>query len=184
MSEKGYIKLDRKLLEWGWWQDEKMVKFWVWLILTANHSDKYENGVLVKRGQKLIGRKKAAKELNFTEQSLRTMISRLKSTNEITTKSTNKYTIITILKYDDYQNYKKKSTTKSTNKLTNEQPTTNQQLTTNNTLNTLNTLNNTYKYKDKTKLNKIDKLPIYDTSKNKEITNDDEKELLKLMGKA
>lgn len=127
---KGYIKLERKLLNWGWFKNDNMLRFWVYLLLMAQHQDTYFDGILLKRGEVLFGRKQASKDTGISEQSIRTCINRLKSTNEITTKSTNKYTIITILKYDEYQNNNKKSTTKSTKKLTNNQPTTNQQLTT------------------------------------------------------
>lgn len=141
---KGYIKLDRKLLNWGWFKNGDMLKLWVYLLLTAQHQDTLVNGILLKRGQVLFGRKQASKDTGISEQSVRTCITRLKSTNEITTISTNKYTIITILKYDEYQNNNKKPTTKTTNKLTNNQPTTNQQLT---TYNNVNNDNNVKKYK-------------------------------------
>lgn len=141
---KGYIKLDRKILNWGWFKEENMLKLWLYLLLTAQHQDTYIKGVMLKRGEVLFGRKQASKDTGISEQSIRTCINRLKSTNEITTKSTNKYTIITILKYDEYQNNNKKSTNKSTNKLTNNQPTTNQQLT---TYKNVNNVNNVNKYK-------------------------------------
>ena len=54
----------------------------------------------------------------------------LKSTNEITIKSTNRFSIVTIVNWEKYQINKKQSTNKLTNNLTNNQPTTNQQLTT------------------------------------------------------
>ena len=126
----GFIKLDRQILNWGWFKKPEMVQVWVYLLLTAQHQDVYENGIYLKRGDVLFGRKKASRDLGLSEQTIRTCINRLKSTNEITTKSTNKYTIITILKYDDYQSNKQKSTNKLTNKSTDNQPTTNQQLTT------------------------------------------------------
>lgn len=141
---KGYIKLDRKLLNWGWFKNGDMLKLWVYLLLTAQHQDTLVNGIFLNRGQVLFGRKQASKDTGISEQSVRTCITRLKSTNEITTISTNKYTIITILKYDEYQNNNKKTTTKTTNKLTNNQPTTNQQLT---TYNNVNNDNNVKKYK-------------------------------------
>jgi hypothetical protein len=63
---------------------------------------------------------------------------KLKSTNEITSKSTNKYTIITVVKWEEYQLLCEKSTNKSTSKLTNDQQTTNKQLTTDNKYNNIN----------------------------------------------
>ena len=55
-------------------------------------------------------------------QNVRTSLNKLKSTHEITSKTTNKYTYITINNFNDYQ--------ETTNKLTNNQQTTNKQLTT------------------------------------------------------
>ncbi len=125
MSDKGYIKLDRKLLNWGWFRNGDMLKLWIYLLLTAKHQDVVEDGMEIKRGQVRFGRKQASKDLQISEQSIRTCINRLKSTNEITTESTNKCTLITIIKYDEYQGSGRKSTTKSTNKSTCNQPATN-----------------------------------------------------------
>lgn len=70
-----------------------------------------------------------AADTNLTPQTIRTCLNRLKSTNEITSKSTNKFTIITICNYDSYQaqNFSaNKQINKQTNKqLTNKQQTTN-----------------------------------------------------------
>lgn len=119
----GWIKLHRKIIEWEWYQDGNTLRLFLHLLLTANHEPKKWRGITINSGQKLTGRKVLAKELRLGEQSIRTSLDKLKSTNEVTITSTTKYSIITILKWKDYQSV--------TNKLTNEQPTTNQQLTTN-----------------------------------------------------
>jgi len=80
-----------------------------------------------------------SKALGISIQSIRTSLNKLKSTNEITIKSTNKYSLITIVRYDDYQSINKILTNKSTGKLTSHQQTTNKQLTISNTVNTDNT---------------------------------------------
>jgi len=80
-------------------------------------------GKTIKRGQLVAGRLELSKNTGISEQSIRTSLVKLKSTSEITIKTTNKYSVISINNYDEYQ--------QSTNKLTNNQPTTNQQLTTN-----------------------------------------------------
>ena len=108
-------------------KNSEMVSLWVYLLLTAQYEDTYEDGVYLKRGQVKFGRKKASQDLGISETTIRTCIKRLKMAQQITTKPTNKYTIITILKYDDYQGGKKKTTNNLTTNLTNNQPTTNQQ---------------------------------------------------------
>lgn len=54
-------------------------------------------------GALVIGLQKLSKTLGISQQSCRTAITRLKSTNEITTKSTNKFTIVYVTRYREYQ---------------------------------------------------------------------------------
>jgi hypothetical protein len=127
----GHITLDRKILEWEWYQDVNVFHLFLHLLLKANHKDGTWQGKIIKRGQMIAGRDKLSQNTGLTEQEIRTCLKKLKSTNEITIKSTNKYSVITICKYDIYQSKDKKSTSKTTNNAPNEQPTSNQQLTTN-----------------------------------------------------
>lgn len=131
MSQKAFIKLSRSMLKWQWFAVDGMLNVWIYLLLNARYEDGYVFGVLVKRGQVITGRKKMAVETGLSEQTIRTCLDRLKSTNEITTKATNKYTLITIIKWEEYQSKKIKTTSKITITSTNNQPTSNQQVTTN-----------------------------------------------------
>ena len=128
--EDSFIKLYRGLLKWEWYQDSQMVHLFIHLLLNANFADGRFKGTPVLRGQLITGRKRLSVDTGITEMSIRTCLTKLKSTNEITTKVTNEYTLITIVKYEEYQCYDKKSTNKSTSKLSNDYPTTNQRLTT------------------------------------------------------
>lgn len=124
---RGYIKLWRKIEEWTWFHDVRMVGFFIHLLIRANHKDTTYQGFSVPRGSLVCGRNSLSKATKLSAQSIRSCIKRLKSTNEITIQSTNKFSIICIVNYEEYQ---EKSTIKSTSKVTNNQPATNQQLTT------------------------------------------------------
>lgn len=91
------------------------------LLLTANHEDCDFETITVKRGQRVASKRTLAKELKMSEQEVKTALSHLKATNEITSTATRKYTVFTINNYDLYQT--------TTNRPTNDQPTINQQLT-------------------------------------------------------
>jgi DNA-binding transcriptional MocR family regulator len=99
----GWIKLHRKMLDWEWYNNNNTKIVFLHLLLTANHKEKKWKGITIKRGQKLTSIQHLAEDTNLSTQQVRTALDKLKSTNEITTKSTNKNTLITIEKYSDYQ---------------------------------------------------------------------------------
>jgi len=98
-----YIKLYRRFIYWEWYQDSRMVHLFIHLVLSANRFENNWKGISLSRGQLIGGRKKLCKETGISEQSIRTCLNNLKSTNEITIEPTNDYTVITICNYDRYQ---------------------------------------------------------------------------------
>ena len=125
--ENGWIKLHRKMERWEWYSDTNVVRLFLHLLLRANHKKKRWQGVDVMPGQLITGRKILSEKLNLSEQQIRTAMSKLKDTQEITSKATSKYSIITICNWASYQ-----IESKSDNQqYPNEQPTDNQQITTN-----------------------------------------------------
>lgn len=142
MHEKGWISLHRKFLEWEWFDDNNMVKLFIYLLLKANHSEATHQGTTIKRGQLKTGLDKLHSETKITIQTLRTCLKRMEKTEEINMQVTNKYRIITICNYDTYQD-SQQATNKQTNKqLTSNQQATNKQLTANNNDNKDNNENN------------------------------------------
>jgi hypothetical protein len=118
---EGYIKLWRKLLEWEWFQEPNMVHLWIYLLLAANYKKSKWQGEDIEIGQLITGLKSLNVHTGISIQSLRTCLERLKSTGEITIRPTNKYSIVTIVKYDYYAGIVKKSTSQSTGKITGKQ---------------------------------------------------------------
>jgi hypothetical protein len=129
---EGWIKLHRKFNDTSFKNRPLVVALFIHLLLNANHEDKkfYWNKkeIIIKKGQLLTGRKELSKQTGISPQSIRTAMMILKSTSTITTQPTNKFSIISILNWDRYQD---QPTSKLTNTSTINQPTTNQQLTTN-----------------------------------------------------
>ena len=130
---QGWIKLFYQFKEWEWYGDTNMVRLFIHLLLTANYKQTKWRGMTIPRGSLLTSRAKLAEETGLSEQTIRTCLTRLKSTNEITVKATNKYTIITISNYDRYQEQpqeiNQQNNQQDNHEATNSQPTTNQQST-------------------------------------------------------
>lgn len=131
-EEKTFIQLHRRLLNWEWFQDSKVLHVFIYLLLKANYKPEMWQGWQLEPGQRVTSYEKIAESTGLSIQNVRTAIKKLKSTCELTCKSTNKFTLITITNWELYQLTNKKLTYKSTCNLTNNQQTTNKQLTTNN----------------------------------------------------
>jgi hypothetical protein len=99
----GWVKIHRELLQWEWFGKPEMVQLFLYLLLKANCEEKQWQGITIMRGQLITTNSAIRKDLQLSEQQIRTIIKRLISTGEITYKSTNKYVIITICNYDRYQ---------------------------------------------------------------------------------
>jgi len=119
----GWIKIHRKILDWEWYNDSNTFRLFMHLILKANHKPKKYRGVVIDAGCLMTGRELLSNETGLSVQQVRTCLERLKSTNEITIKSTKQGTIIQVLNYQKYQ--------VSTNDLTTNQPQNNHQVTIN-----------------------------------------------------
>lgn len=103
IMDNGWIKIHRKITDWEWYSDSAVRSVFFDLLIHASHNDYRWKGQMIKRGQIIFGRKEAALRLGISEQSIRTAITKLKSTNEITSKSTNRFTVITLINYTKYQ---------------------------------------------------------------------------------
>lgn len=103
MLKNGWIKLYRSLQDWQWWSDEKMVKFYFYLLMNANTRDSYADGVLIPRGSLIVSYSMMEHDCGFTVKQLRGMLDKLIRTGEVAKQTTPKYTIITVNNYDRYQ---------------------------------------------------------------------------------
>jgi DNA-binding transcriptional MocR family regulator len=79
----------------------------------------------LKAGLFVTSYKNLAQDLGFSVQQIRTALKKLESTGEITSKSTNKFTLITVMNWEMYQVEDSNTNTVSNNQITNEQQTKN-----------------------------------------------------------
>lgn len=103
------------MTEWRWYRDTYTKCLFLHLLLTANYKDAPYKRITVRRGQVLTSISRLSRELDIPEITVRRKLDNLKSTGEVVTETTNKWTIITICNYESYQGSQK------TNERTNEQ---------------------------------------------------------------
>lgn len=112
MTTEGYVKLPRTMLEWGWLDDGNTVRVYLVLLLSANWKDTEWHGIKLKRGQLITSYPKLAEKCSLSVQEIRTAFNHLKSTGDITVKTTSKFSIVTVNNYDIPEETADKATVK------------------------------------------------------------------------
>lgn len=111
----GWIKLHRKLTQTVFYRKPAYLALWVHLLLSVNHEEgefMWNGAVIkVKPGQFVTGRKQLSDQIGLALSSVEDILTFLEKIGKIRQQKTTKYRLITILKWDEYQNSDNKPTT-------------------------------------------------------------------------
>ena len=99
----GWVKIDRRILEWEWWDDRNTRDLFIYCLLRANHTAKQWHGITIERGTFITSIESLAEGAGLTTRQTRTALEHLQLTGELTSETTNKWRVITICNYDKYQ---------------------------------------------------------------------------------
>lgn len=125
MEDTGWIKLYRKILKSPIWENEKALKVWIWCLVKATHEERTQlvgqQEILLKKGQFVFGRKKASQELKMSESVVYRYMQVLKKLQMLDIKSNNKFSVVSIEKWEDYQGNKEIMNSKIDSKRTTEE---------------------------------------------------------------
>jgi hypothetical protein len=131
---KGWVKISRDIINWEWFDTPGMVQLFIYILVKANYTDKEWHDMTIRRGQMVTSVAKICADTGLSTQVVRTCLNRLKMANTITINATNKYTIVTINRYDDYQAYDAcdydEDNEQNNKQITSEQQANNKQITT------------------------------------------------------
>ena len=112
MKSESYIKLFRKMTEWEHFKDSNTVHVFIYLLISAVGIDTVYNGFRLKAGQYVTTIKHISESTGLSAMQVRRCVNVLKQSGEIETKSTNQYTVFTVLHYSDYQGKRQKKSNK------------------------------------------------------------------------
>ena len=126
MMGEGFIKIHRSMLDWEWYKDTNTFTLFLHCLLIANWKDGKFMGVVVPRGSFVSSYSQLAEQTNLSVQNVRTAISHLKLTGELTVKSHAKFSVFTVVNYNKYQDDNRLTNSQ----LTDDQQAANRQLTT------------------------------------------------------
>lgn len=123
----GWVSIHRKIIDAPWFNKSEYVHLWLYLLLKANYEDKEvfigNEKVLVKRGEILTSRHKLSEVVHIQESKIYRILKRFENEHQIEQHKTKKYTVISILNYNMYQNNEQENEQQMNNKrTTDEQP--------------------------------------------------------------
>lgn len=111
-----YLKLYYKLLDWEWYTNANVMRIFIHCLLKANVKTKKWQGITIKRGSFITSYENLAFETGLTVRQVRTALDKLKTTGELTCKSTSRCSIITVNNWNEYQPNDKQDSKQMTNK--------------------------------------------------------------------
>ncbi len=124
--DRGYVKLWRKALDCGLLQNGPAWQLFGYLLLKAAHKGYVATmgrvSCDVLPGESVFGRLRAANDLNLGEQQIRTALKTLEKMKIVTTKSTNKFTVVSFVNWDVYQSDGDKTNQQNNQQTTSKQP--------------------------------------------------------------
>ena len=103
MLEGGWIKIHRKMLNWRWASSPATLSTFLHLLLLANYEDVNWRDGVIRVGQCVTSVASLSFATGLTTKQTRTALKHLQNTGEIVVKGANKYSIVTICKYAEYQ---------------------------------------------------------------------------------
>ena len=106
---KGWIKLHRSLKDWEWYEDTNATRLLIHLLITVNYEAKRWKGQLIEPGTRITSWEHLAAETSLTVRQVRTAMSKLEKSGEVTRKATNKWQAITLVKWEQLQDERQAS---------------------------------------------------------------------------
>lgn len=132
--DNGWIKLHRKIINSAVFNNPMLLKVWIWCLCKASHKG-FEamvgnQVVKLQEGQFIFGRKVAAYELCMSESKVYRDMKLLENLKMLNIKTNNKFSLITIEKWDFYQGDEADVEQQSEQQMNNKRTTNEQQMNT------------------------------------------------------
>ena len=102
MNQENRISLNSLYSDFEYSDEPNTLALWGRLLFMANQQETERKGMVISRGQLVTTASRLSIESGLSRQNIRTALSKLEKCGYITIKPTNKFSLITICKYEDY----------------------------------------------------------------------------------
>lgn len=120
--KNGWVKIHRKIWDNPLSKKPKYLSVWLYLLCMANHQDNQfifnNKKQICKKGQILTGRKQIAENTGICQGTIETILNYLETQHQIQQQKTNKFRLISVLNYNQYQEVQQHFQQQTDNKLT------------------------------------------------------------------
>lgn len=99
----GFIKLHRELAEWEWYHDNNAIRLLIHLLISVNYKDKKWQGRVIKAGSMVLSWKSLSERCHMSVKQCRVAMDKLEQSGEVARERTNKYQVVTLVKWDKMQ---------------------------------------------------------------------------------
>ena len=98
-----FIKLYEDIIREEWFRNRNAFQLFIYLMIKANFAESTFEGFTVYRGQTVTSLRSMAQGTGMTVKKIRTALNHLIQAGEAAVRSTNRYSVITMLRYDYHQ---------------------------------------------------------------------------------
>ena len=99
----GFVKIFRNLKDWEWYDDHNATRLLVHLLLSVNYEDKKWKGIDIPKGSMVLSWGTLSDGIGLTIKQCRTAMDKLESSGEVARKVTNKYQLVSLVKWEKFQ---------------------------------------------------------------------------------
>lgn len=125
----GWVKLHRSLIDWEWYDDINATRLLIHLLLSVNYEDKRWKGQVIKAGTIACSWETLAQGCGLTKQQVRTAMTKLENSQEVTRRTHNKYQLVSLVKWEKMQDKEQADNRQANTQITGKQQADNRQIT-------------------------------------------------------
>ena len=108
-----FIKLDRSIINWRWFQDRNTLQVWIYILVSANFTQHDFMKTTIRPGELATSHESIANATGLTISQVRTALDHLQETGEIAIKRYPKFLVISAKNYTAYQSNRNQIAIKS-----------------------------------------------------------------------
>lgn len=103
MSETGWVKLHRSLLDWEWYDDLNATRLLIHLLVSVNYETKKWRGIEIKAGSMYLSWQSLSESCGMSVKQCRSAMDKLEKSGEVARKAAGSGQLVSLIKWEKLQ---------------------------------------------------------------------------------